>query len=259
MKYNLFSRLDDVADLEIWDPENSNDRNWNEVDLYHKAKRSKDALEDSRKARENGVPTINSPEGSFIVMNRWATLLNLDLIGIDIPEYDYGEPQNISMETPYVEKPAIEIGPGRHDVRFCGLEDEELPFNNEPLESDYPRVFEEFIEADRHIKAYRIGNEVRAVELDDRSKWDGEEIQVDQKLDKMLNSIGSYFGLRILEADILETGGALYCVDVNQTANLSGVSDAVEIYMDEIMRVLEQSGPEVYTGLESTSLPLKSD
>ncbi|MFB6294791.1 MAG: hypothetical protein ABEI97_03460, partial [Candidatus Nanohaloarchaea archaeon] len=177
-KRELFSRLEDWAEVDLFDPYASHpELKQNGYDLYHNAKRRKGALQDQRQAEEAGIPTLNASDGSYKVLNRRATLEQLQAAGVTTPAWTYGRPDTLDVDPPVVAKPPIEIGDDRHDVRFHGTQRYDgLPFTNGSLDFTDVRVVEEYIPGDRHIKAYRLGDAVRAVELDDPLGWRGAEI-----------------------------------------------------------------------------------
>ncbi len=245
LKRELFSRLEDWAEVDLFDPYTTHpELERNGYDLYHNAKRRNGALQDQRRAEAAGVRTLNSSEGSYVVLNRRATLEHLQQIDVQTPDWEYGMADTVTAEPPVVAKPPIEIGEDRHDVRFHGTEQYDgFPFTNGSLEFPGVRVVEEYIPGGRHVKAYRIGEETRAVELDDPLQWDGEEIDPDPAMVETVEQIGDHFGLCIFETDLVEQGDDIYVVDVNQTVNGAGVDDFVDVYEDAIREQL-QTPPE---------------
>ncbi|MCJ7479183.1 MAG: hypothetical protein MUP63_03335 [Candidatus Nanohaloarchaeota archaeon QJJ-7] len=241
IKYETFSRIDEWAEIEILNPEVSHpELGKNGYDLFHNAKRRKGALQDHRRAQENGLTTLNSAEGAYTTIDRLSTLQRLEELGIDTPDWEYTWADDVTLGPPLVAKPRLELGEDRHDVMFYGQADyEDLPFQNGTLDYEDRRIVEEFVDPARHIKTYLIGDEVRAVELSDPLHWYGAAIEPDPEMEETVRRIGEGFGFSILEADMVERNGDRYTVDVNQTANLSGVEDAPELYEQAVRETLE--------------------
>lgn len=241
VKQEAFSRLGEETSVDILDPtEPHPEIEDNGYELYHNAKRREGALQDHRTAEEAGIRTVNSADGAHTTIDRLSTLEALEELGIPTPEWDYGTPESISIDMPLVAKPKMELGEDRHDIIFYGMEEHGgLPFSNGSLDYVGERVVEEYVPTERHVKAYLVGDEVRAVELDDPLKWSGEEFEPSTELRDIVTRVGEGLGLGILEADVVERNGDRYVVDVNQTANLGGVSDAADLYEQALRSVLD--------------------
>jgi len=237
IKQEVIDAASDWADVDVFDPEETHeDVDFEEYDLYHMAKRRKESMEDLCAAEESGVPTLNTHEGVTSANDRYACLSALEEMDLDVPDFAYADVDEIAQDIDdirgddgkYVVKPRFEHTDNGHDVYVV---DGEPDFEGE-------RVVQRFVDSDRILKIYGVGEAVRAVELSeesDRMGSGGEEILPGYDLVSMADEISETMGLDVFEVDVLERDGEQYVVDVNASVSLCGVDDAVDIY-DGLMR-----------------------
>lgn len=247
---------DDVV-VEVLDPE-SQHLEIEEYSFYWDASRRSGSFIDQITANEKDVPTANSPYGQ-ITLDRYHTLEHLEELGVPVPGYCFvptGDlPEGVD---PFVAKPVMELGEGRHDIRFYSDSETEggvnggIEFSERPEEFEDSAVVEEYIDFDRTLKCYYLGGEKRAVELESPTSRTGREVDVPGELEEISEKVSNGLGLQLLELDIVENSeGEYYVVDVDYTVNLSGVEDGAERTADAIYEMAKSGeGWEENTDLE---------
>lgn len=241
------SQLETWADVDLLDPEETHPHQLGDgdYDVYHAAVCRRQSLRDQKTAADTGIPTVNSVPGTRTTVDRLETLRYLRQLGIPTPPFQHGPADEITLDAPLVVKPRKELGPDRHDIRFYdpGRNGEgPISFGHDTLDHVDDRVVEAYIDTERHLKAYQVGAEVRAVELDDPLAWDGEELSSPQpRIEEVVRRIGDGLDLHVFEADIVPRDGTPYVVDVNPTVNLSGVDGGVNLY-EQAVREASENG-----------------
>ncbi len=241
VKRELVQRLGEKYDVEVLDPEREHPTIADgEARLYHMAKRREESLRDLERAYRNGVRTLNTPEGAYTAVDRLETLRTLEEAGVPVPDYEYGNIEDVDIDTPVVSKPRTELGEDRHRVEFFGyISHPDIDTIGAEMDFVDKRLVQEYVDGRRHIKAYRLGDRVRAVEIDSTDIGHGTEIETDRELERLVHMAGDSIGLSFMEVDLVDGRGEYHAVDVNSTGNLGGVQEAVELYQGLIEEKLE--------------------
>lgn len=221
-KQRVFRALSDVAEVTFLDPNQSHpDLSNRGFDLYHLAKRRRPAVADLHRAAAAGIPTLNPPSGVSLTSDRLATLDVLRRAAIPVPDYEFAPANRITLEPPFVVKTRHETDTEAHDHDFV--------FEGFPTYRG-PRLVQQYIASNRHLKVYRIGDEIRVVELGAARGIVRRELPARSDLRELTDQIAAFTGLSLFEADILD-GPTPYVVDVNPVVSLAGVSDAESLYL----------------------------
>ncbi|WP_435156449.1 hypothetical protein [Haladaptatus sp. DFWS20] len=225
-KRELLDRLRSWATLVVFDPSvEHHDLHELGLDFYHMASWHPRALADLKRARDAGIPTVNSDEGARATADRLNCYRTLRHGKVLVPEYQYGRARDITIFPPAIIKPRNEFDARGHDfaVHLAGAYD----FPDE-------QIVQKYVVPHRSYKLFGIGDEVRAVKLP-RDGSTPVEQQMTPSLARYVKHVEVLFDLVLFELDVL-VHKSIYVIDVNPAVNLDGISDGPALYEELIRR-----------------------
>ncbi|WP_227377529.1 hypothetical protein [Haladaptatus halobius] len=190
-----------------------------ELDLYHMAHWHHAAIQDLKRASQNGAATINSYQGVSVTTDRLAKLRRLQEAGITVPEFQFGTDDEITLNPPVLVKPRNELD--FHGHEFDSLFTDDYIFDGE-------KVVQRYIVPRQSYKVFRIGEAIRTA----KHHWkDGTSLErpTSRNFRQLTRRVADVFDLSLFELDIV-VHKAAYVIDVNPVVSLEGISDAVQLY-----------------------------
>ena len=198
------------------------------LDFYHMAHWHPAALADRKRAREAGIPALNSYEGAHITADRLDCYRTLRRGDVLVPDFQYGQAKTITLRPPVIVKPRSEFHSDSHEftIHFAGSYD----FSDE-------QMVEKCVVPHRSYKLFGIGDEVRVVRL---PRNDGSPVEqpVTTSLTRYVGHVQKLFDLSLFESDI-PIHKNICIIDINPAVNLYGVADGAALYEDVIRAAIE--------------------